>query len=193
MFSAVAERDFSVVVGSGRTFEKPLREDNSIVEIVVVHRSAVYVNLPFAFRPHGLPVVLYGCNADRRFRANRQPLRDRSTHTSSGDCQDCSDSSRPVQQIDRWGSRTSGQAGSSDANAWAGCSIPTAVMPHDSAVQDMEQHASVCLCASVTQCRADRLVGTADPRGDDIQVWPRGRVGRGQSPPIRRYLSRSCT
>ena len=58
MFSAVAERYFSVVVGSGRTLEKLLREDNSIVEIIVVHRFAVYVNLPFEFRPQGLPVAL---------------------------------------------------------------------------------------------------------------------------------------
>ncbi len=59
MSSAVAERYFSVVVvGSGRTFEKLSREDNSIVEIIVVHRSAVYVNLPFEFRPQGLPVAL---------------------------------------------------------------------------------------------------------------------------------------
>ncbi len=58
MFSSVAERYFSVVVGSGRTFEKLSREDNSIVEIIVVHRSAVYVNLPFEFRPQGLPVAL---------------------------------------------------------------------------------------------------------------------------------------
>lgn len=58
MFGAVAERYFAVVVGSGRTLEKLLREDNNIVEIVVVHRSAVYVNLPFEFWPQGLPVAL---------------------------------------------------------------------------------------------------------------------------------------
>ncbi len=58
MFSPVAERYFCVVVGSGRTFEKLLREGNSIVEIIVVHRSAVYVNLPFEFRPQRLPVAL---------------------------------------------------------------------------------------------------------------------------------------
>lgn len=58
MFSPVAERYFCVVAGSGRTFEKLLHEGNSIVEIIVVHRSAVYVNLRFEFRPQRLPVAL---------------------------------------------------------------------------------------------------------------------------------------
>ena len=138
-FSAVAERYLSVVVESGRTVEKLLRDDNSIVQILVVNRSAVYVNLPFEFRPQGLPVALKDGTQIVVF-----------APTGSYFVIDL-----PTRRME-----IAGIAPIPDI-LW----LPPLERPHPGL--------------------GDRLI-------DGVPEAAPGRVGRGQSPPIRRYLSRSC-
>lgn len=173
MSIVAADRSFSVVVGSGRTFEKLWREDNSIVERIVDHRSAVYVNLPFEFRPQGLPVALEEVTQivgfaplgshflidlhPRRVEiAGIAPIPDglwmqqlasnliddfngylRGTRYVIHDRdQLCAKHFRELPQ--RAGNtplRLPPRSPNLNANAWAGCSLPTTVMPHDSSAQ----------------------------------------------------------